>query len=218
MFNRVIIVILFLTMFTGCQIKIEPVLSSSLGMSAFENMKKVQRHDASIALYLDPKIKKLMVEREIRAGNFSFPVGSALSVKLIKALTYTFNTVYLIDKPIYTGPDKVDAIMSVTLQDVDVNLEVNTGFASVATKSYTRFAIRAEIKDTINKDTVWVGTTQAQTSGKHEEMAQMTYQEAGRGFAAGMDKAIDKVVGELIHQMGKSQNLVKYLKKWAQEQ
>ena len=100
MFNRAIIIILYLTIFTGCQIKIEPVLNSSLGMSAFENMKKVQRHDASIALYLDPKIKKLMIEREIRAGNFSFPVGNALSVKLIKALTYTFNTVYLIDKPI----------------------------------------------------------------------------------------------------------------------
>ena len=186
-------------------------------MSAFENMKKVQLHDASIAIYLDPEIKKLRVEREIKAGDFSFPVGGALSVKLIKALTYTFKTVYLIDKPAYTGPDKVDAIMSVSLQDIDVNLEVNSGFASVATKSYTRFAIRAEIKDTVSKDTVWVGTTQAQTSGKHEEMAQMTYQEAGRGFAAGMDKAIDKVVGELIYQMGKSQNLVKYLKKWEQE-
>ena len=130
MFNRAILLILFLTFFTGCQIKIEPVLSSSLGMSAFENMKKVQLHDASIALYLDPKIKKLKVERAIRAGDFSFPVGDALSVKLIKALTYTFKTVYLIDKPAYTGSDKVDAIMSVTLQDVDVNLEVNTAFSS----------------------------------------------------------------------------------------
>ena len=216
MFNRTILLILFLTFFTGCQIKVEPVLSSSLGMSAFENMKKVQLQDASIALYLDPKLKKLEVEREIRAGDFSFPVGGALSVKLIKALTYTFKTVYLIDKPAYSGSDKVDAIMSVTLQDVDVNLEVNTGFASVSTKSYTRFAIRAEIKDTVNNDTVWVGTTQAQTSGKHEEMAQMTYQEAGRGFAAGMDTAIDKVVGELINQMSKSQNLASSLKKWEQ--
>lgn len=217
MFYRTIPLILFLTFFTGCQIKVEPVLSSSLGISAFVNMKKVQLHDASVALYLDPEIRKLIIERKIRAGNFTFQVGEALSVKLIKALTYTFKAVYLIDKPAYTGPDKVDAIMSVSLQDIDVNLEVNSGFASVSTKSYTRFAIRAEMKDTVSKDTVWVGTTQSQTSGKHEEMAQMTYQEAGRGFAVGMDTAIDKVVGELIHQMGKSQNLVKYLKKWEQE-
>jgi hypothetical protein len=68
-----------------------------------------------------------------------------------------------------------------------------------------------------SKDTAWVGTTQAQTTGKHEEMAQMTYQEAGRGFAAGIDMAIDKVVGNLIHQMEKSQSLSSHLKTWEQK-
>ncbi|MFQ5483416.1 MAG: hypothetical protein ACE5ER_11745, partial [Nitrospinaceae bacterium] len=187
-----------------------------LGISAFENMKRVQLHDASVALFLDDKVRNLNVEREIRAGKYNFEVGKALSVKIIKALTYTFKTVQLIDKPTYRGPEKIDALMRVNLQDVDLNLEVKSGFVSVSSESYSRFAIRAEIKDLESNETVWVGTTQAQTSGKHEEMSQMTYQEAGRGFAAGIDNAIDKVVGDLIHQMRKSTNLSANLKKWEQ--
>ena len=203
---------------SGCQqIKVEPVLSSSLGITAFQNMEKIQLHDVSLALYLDDKIKNLIVEKEIRAGKFKFEVGNALSVKLIKALTYTFRTVHLVKKPSYVGPEKIDAMMLVTLQDVDMNLDVKIGFVSVATESYSRFAIRAEIKDMESKDTVWVGTTQAQTTGKHEEMAQMTYQEAGRGFAVGIDMAIDKVVGNLVRQMEKSQSLSSHLKIWEQK-
>ena len=203
---------------SGCQqIKVEPVLSSSLGITAFQNMEKIQLHDVSLALYLDDKIKNLIVEKEIRAGKFKFEVGNALSVKLIKALTYTFRTVHLVKKPSYAGPEKIDAMMLVTLQDVDMNLDVKIGFASVETESYSRFAIRAEIKDMESKDTVWVGTTQAQTTGKHEEMAKMTYQEAGRGFAVGIDMAIDKVVGNLVRQMEKSQSLSSHLKIWEQK-
>ena len=203
---------------SGCQqIKVEPVLSSSLGITAFQNMEKIQLHDVSLALYLDDKIRNLIVEKEIRAGKYKFEVGNALSVKLIKALTYTFRTVHLVKKPSYAGPEKIDAMMLVTLQDVDVNLDVKIGFASVETESYSRFAIRAEIKDMESKDTVWVGTTQAQTTGKHEEMARMTFQEAGRGFAVGIDMAIDKVVGNLVRQMEKSQSLSSHLKIWEQK-
>ena len=203
---------------SGCQqIKVEPVLSSSLGITAFQNMEKIQLHDVSLALYLDDKIKNLIVEKEIRAGKYKFEVGNALSVKLIKALTYTFRTVHLVKKPSYVGPEKIDAMMLVTLQDVDMNLDVKIGFASVETESYSRFAIRAEIKDMESKDTVWVGTTQAQTTGKHEEMMKMTYQEAGRGFAVGIDMAIDKVVGNLVRQMEKSQSLSSHLKIWEQK-
>ena len=168
-------------------------------------------------LYLDDKIKNLVIEKEIRAGKYKLEVGNALSVKLIKALTYTFKTVHLVKKPSYAGPEKIDAMMLVTLQDVDMNLDVKIGFVSVETESYSRFAIRAEIKDMESKDTVWVGTTQAQTTGKHEEMAKMTYQEAGRGFAVGIDMAIDKVVGNLVRQMEKSQSLSSHLKIWEQK-
>ena len=203
---------------SGCQqIKVEPVLSSSLGITAFQNMEKIQLHDVSLALYLDDKIKNLIVEKEIRAGKYKFEVGNALSVKLIKALTYTFKTVHLVKKPSYAGPEKIDAMMLVTLQDVDMNLDVKIGFVSVETESYSRLAIRAEIKDMESKDTVWVGTTQAQTTGKHEEMMKMTYQEAGRGFARGIDMAIDKVVGNLVRQMEKSQSLSSHLKIWEQK-
>ena len=110
--------------------------------------------------------------------------------------------------------NQIDGLMRVGFQDVDVNMGVKSGFSTVSTESYTRLSIRAEILDLNEKKTVWVGTTQANDPGAHEEMGQMTYQEAGRGFAASIDKAIDKAIGSLINQMGKSQNLNHYIDKW----
>lgn len=211
-----VLMALIILIFSGCQVKIEPVLSSSLGMSAFENMKKIQLRDASVALYLDDKIKNLKVERQIKQGTYTFPVGSSLSVKLIKVLTYTFKTVHLLDSPVYKGSEKIDAIMKVTLQDVDVNLGVEAGFSTVSSTAYSRFVVRAEIRDAETGNVVWVGTSQSQSEGTHSESNMMTYQEAGRGFAEGMDVAVDQVVGNLIHQMGKSSSLASNLDRWEQ--
>jgi len=194
----------------GCAVKVHPLLNSSLGIDAFENMKKIDPQDVSIALYIDPKLRNLKGSQKLKMGEYSFEIGSAFSVKLIKAISYKFKTIILIDKPNYTGNESLDGLMRVSLQDVDINIGVKSGFSTVSTESYTRLSVRAEIRD-INEDkTVWVGTTQAKETGAHEKMGQMTYQEAGRGFAASIDKAI----GSLINQMSKSQNLNLYINKW----
>lgn len=111
----------------------------------------------------------------------------------------------------------MDALMRVDLQDVDVNMGVKSGFSTVSTEGYTRLSIRAEIRDIKENKTVWVGTTQAKETGRHEEMGQMTYQEAGRGFATSIDKAIDIAIGSLINQMSKSRNLNLYIAKWEED-
>lgn len=198
----------------GCAVKVQPVLNSSLGIDAFENMKKIELQDVSIALYIDPKLRNLKVSQKLKMGEYSFEMGNAFSVKLIKAISYKFKTIILIDTPNYTGSDPIDALMRVGLQDVDVNMGVKSGFSTVSTESYIRLSIRAEIRDIKENKTIWVGTTQAKETGAHEEMGQMTYQEAGRGFAVSIDKAIDKAIGSLINQMSKSQNLNLYIDKW----
>jgi hypothetical protein len=197
--------------FAGWIKEMGSTLNYSLGMDAFTSMRKINVRDVSLALFIEPKVKDLKVEQQVRSGQFKFPIGSAISVKLVKALAYHFRNISLIDQPYYNGPEPVDALMRVTLQGADVTMGVKSGFATVSTESYTRLALRAEIEDFREKKTVWVGTTQTKETGSHEEMGQMSYQEAGRGFAAGIDIAIDKAIGDLMYQMAKSQNLASFL-------
>lgn len=201
----------------GCAVSVKPVLNSSLSMDAFEKMGKIDSRDVKLALYLEPKIKELKVEQEIKMGKYSFDIGKAFSAKLIKALAYNFRTIYFTEKPDYTGTDPIDAIMYVNLQDVDVNLSTKAGFSTVYAEAYVRLSIRAEIKDVEEKKTIWVGTTQAKETASHQEMGAMYYQEAGRGYAMGIDSAIDKAIGDLINDMSKSQNLRSYIDKWEQK-
>lgn len=198
----------------GCTVKISPPLSSSLGMSAFDAMRVIQPRDVAIALYIDPKIREIQGAQKIKSGEFSFPVGAAFSVKLVKALAYHFDTIVLIDQPAYSGDVPIHGLMRVTLQDVDLNMSVKSGFATVQSESYTRLVVRAELQDYAENRPVWVGTTQAQESSIHQEMSQLTYQEAGRGFASGIDVAIDKAVGDLVGQIQKSSNLKASLDRW----
>lgn len=200
--------------FTGCAVKVSPRLNSSLGMEAFNNMKIIELHDVSVALYIDPKLKNLVINQKVKMGEFSFDIGNAFSAKFIKALAYSFRKINIVETPNYTGTDSIDAIIRVSLQDVDINMEVKAGFSTVSTETYTRLSIRGEIYDIDEKKIVWVGTTQAKGTGKHEEMMQMSYQEAGRGIASAIDWAIDKAVGDLIAQMTKSSNLRNYVEKW----
>jgi len=200
---------------SGCSsVKVQPRLDSSLGMAAFEQMREIQQHDVALALYLDPKLKDLKVQQSIEMGEFSFDMGSAFSAKLIKALAYNFRRIVLIDQPAYTGNSPVDAVMRVSLQGIDVNMGVQPGFTSVSTNAYSRLSVRAQIADAREKRIVWVGTTRAKEEGQHEEMARMTYQEAGRGFADAMNRVIDKAVGELAGDMSRSPGLRAALARW----
>lgn len=208
------LLLFFAAIINSCTVAVQPSLNSSLGMDAFENMKTIDLHDVDVALYLDSKLKNLEVKQKLKMGEFTFGIGKSFSVKFIKALSYSFRTIHLADKRNFTGEEPIDAIVRVTLEDVDMNMGVKTGFSTVAAETYTRLSIRAEIYDLTEKRVVWVGTTQANESGKHEEMGQMSYQEAGRGIASSVDTTVDKAIGNLINQMTKSSNLRKYVSIW----
>lgn len=218
--KKITLILVALTFFslTGCsKIQVSPRLDSSLSYEAFSRMKCLKVKDASIALYLDPNLVNAKCTQSIKMGNFSFDLGKAIAVKFIKGMSYQFKTIYLVDKPAIPKHLNAQALMRVSLQDIDTKMDVHTGFSSVSAESYTRLAIRAEIKDLSEKRIVWVGTTQVSQSRNVNEMM-LTYSEAGRGFAAGFNDAVDKAVGDLLYQMNKSQNLKKYFIKWEDQQ
>jgi len=199
--------------FTGCAVKISPGLNSSLGMEVFNNMKTIELHDISVALYIDQELRDLVINRKIKAGEFSFDIGNAFSAKFIKALAYSFKKINIVESPDYTGTDPIDAIIRVSLQDVTLLPRLHEGFSTVSTETYTRLSIRGEIYDIDEKKIVWVGTTQANETVKHEEMMQMSYQEAGRSIASAIDWVIDRAVGDLFNQMNNSSELRNFIEK-----
>ena len=223
-----ILCLVFLSLVTvfgimGCTVNLnlKPVLSSSLSMDAFEKMGKIDLHDVKMALYIDPKLKELKVDQNIKVtyttGHFSLLIGKAFSVKLIKALSYYFRTIYFIESPDYAGTDTIDAIMYINMEDIDVNLGLKLGITQLSTETHTRFSIRAEIKDADEKKTVCVVTSQEEETINNQGQGPMYFQEAERQFAIALDNAIDKAIVNLINQMNKSQDLRSYIDKWEQK-
>ena len=203
------ILMLGAALLAACTVNVSPPLGTSLGMRAFESMKVIERHNISVGLYIDPKLRSYKVTATIRSGNYEFNLGEALSTKLIKALAYQFNRVKLAEN--LADAKTEDAIFIISLKDIDVQLKAVSGLAKVEAKSYVRLALRAELRDTKNNRIVWVGTTDAKEELVHEEMGEMHYQEAGRGFARAIDRAIDHAIGDILAQMSKSANFKKYV-------
>jgi len=203
------ILMLGAALLAACTVNVSPPLGTSLGMRAFESMKVIERHNISVGLYIDPKLRSYKVTATIRSGNYEFNLGEALSTKLIKALAYQFNRVKLAGN--LADAKTEDAIFIISLKDIDVQLKAVSGWTKVEAKSYVRLALRAELRDTKNNRIVWVGTTDAKEELVHEEMGEMQYQEAGRGFARAIDRAIDHAIGDILAQMAKSANFKKYV-------
>lgn len=200
---------------SACEtVPVQPVLGTSLGFEAYRAMGEISIRDASIGVYIEPELAELMVERKINLGEFSFPVGEAFSAKLIKGVAHNFRTVVLLDSPAAPADRQLDAIMRVGVQDIDFEAKAKGGWSAVTASTYIRTEIRAEIRDVAEDRIVWVGTTSAQQEGTHLEHYAMTYQEAGRGFAMSVDKAIDAAVGDLLRQVGRSSNLQSYFQRW----
>ena len=205
-----LLILCSLTAVTGCtKVQVKPELGTSLGYEAFSSMRVINMRDISLGLYLSPKILEATASQSIKMGQFDFAIGKALAVKLTKAMAYQFQEVHILDDA--ASRDSVQALMRVELQDIDSKMDVKTGWSTVSAESYARLAIRAELQDVATGKVSGVGTSQVnQSGGINEQM--MTYQEAGRGFAAGFDGAIDKAIGDILSQMNKSQNLRQYFK------
>lgn len=213
MFQKILcaaaLVTLLLT--TGCaKVQVKPELNSSLGYEAFACMGIIKNRDISLGLIIPPKLLEARATQKIHLGEFDFALGKALSVKLVKAMAYQFREVHILNDA--ANKEAAQTIMRVELQDIDSKMDVKSGFNTVSAESYTRLALRAELTDVASGKVMWVGTSQVNQTGGVTEAQFLTYQEAGRGFAAGFDAAIDKAVGDILSQMSRSQNLREYFK------
>lgn len=205
---------LLLLILTGCTSVQTPHLSTSLGLPAIENMGELYQRNASIAVYIEPKVRDLTLNGEYKYTKYHFQAGQAFTVKLLKALSYQFNRVVIL-KSLQTKPDPPpDAVMTVTLQDADMTFKITPGFATVTTSSFARLVIRAELRDT-HGTIIWVGTARSEGQGEGQSRM-LTEEEAARQIALGVESAIDNTVADLIKQMTQSPNMRRYLHEWEQ--
>jgi hypothetical protein len=177
-------------------------------------MGELYQRNASIAVYIEPKARDLILRGEYKYTKFEFRAGQAFTVKLLKALSYQFNRVVIL-KNLQSKPESpVDAVMTVALQDADMSFEIKPGFATVTTSSIVRLVVRAELQD--GQGTVaWVGTARSEGQGEGQSRM-LTEEEAARQIALGVESAIDTTVADLIKQMTQSPNMRRYLQEWEQ--
>ncbi len=197
----------------ACTVNVETPLSKSFGISTFENMGEIRRRNVFIGIYIEPKLRNLVLEQNLNNGNFRFPVGQAFSTKLVKAMSYNFDRIRILKKPDELGGQRPDAVMRVQLKDADLNLEVTPGFATIDASSYLRLAVRAQLTDTSGR-VVWVGAATSKGEHKGQTLGQMRYLEASHYYAIGVDIAIEKSVAELVRQVTQSENMQQYLTLW----
>lgn len=210
-----ILTILSLLLLVGCTSVQTPHLSTSLGLPAIENMGELYQRNASIAVYIEPKARDLILRGEYKYTKFEFRAGQAFTVKLLKALSYQFDRVVVLKNLQSKLESPVDAVMTVALQDADMSFEIKPGFAIITTSSFARLAIRAELRDG-QGTVVWVGTARSEGQGEGQARGQLTEEEAARQIALGVESAIDTTVADLIKQMTHSPNMRRYLQEWEQ--
>jgi hypothetical protein len=198
----------------GCTSLQTPHLSTSLGLPAIENMGELYQRNVAIAVYIEPKLRELMLKGEYKFTQFAFRAGQAFTVKLLKALSYQFNRVVIL-KSLGGKPEPPpDAVMTVALQDADMSFEIKPGFATITTSSVARLVVRAELRDG-QGTVVWVGAARSEGQGEGQSRM-LTEEELGRQIAIGVESAIDTTVADLVKQMTQSPNMRRHLEEWEQ--
>lgn len=215
-------------LFSCSKVYVAPSLSTSLSYNAYKNIEKIDIRDASIGLFFGKDLLNAKIHQNKKMGEFDFEIGKSFAVKFIKALSHQFKTILLIDKVSETNKYDLDAIMRVSLQNIEYFNGVKKEILQDSVDRYTRLSVRAELRDLKEQKIIWVGTSKVDHTGDIEKKMS-THQETGRRLAKGYDKsidinvcellkgydkAIDIAVGELLKQMQKSQKLNKYFVKW----
>lgn len=190
-----------------------PQLSTSLGLPAIENMGELYQRNASIAVYIEPSVRDLMLRGEHKSTKFEFRAGQALTTKLLKALSYQFNRVVIL-KSLQSKPDPpADAVMTVGLQDADMSFNIRPGWDTITTSSFVRLVVRSELRDR-EGTVIWVGTARSEGQGEAQARGILFEEQAARQIAIGVESAIDTTVADLIKQMIQSPNMRRNLQEW----
>lgn len=206
-----------LLMLVGCaSVTVQtPQLSTSLGLPAIENMGELYQRNASIAVYIEPKVRDLILRGEHKSTKFEFRAGQALAAKLFKALSYQFNRVVILKSLQSKSDPPPDAVMTVGLQDADISFNIKPGWDTITTSSFVRLAVRSELRDQ-EGTVIWVGTARSEGQGEVQARGILLEEEAARQIGVGVEAAIDNTVADLIRQMTQSPNMRRHLKEWEQ--
>jgi len=198
---------------TGCGSTQVAQLSTSLGLTAFENMGDLNQRDVHVALFVDQKLRDLNLTGEYKFTKFEFPAGEAFTVKLVKALSYNFRRITLLkarSTPLDPAPD---ATLEVEVQDAHLSFEINPKWATVDTQSFARLVVRAELKQRDGR-VVWVGVARAQGEGGGQSRGVLLETDAARQIALGVERAIDSTIADLVKQIVQSPGMQQALSEW----
>jgi hypothetical protein len=198
---------------TGCASTQVAQLSTSLGITAFENMGDLNQRDVHVAVFVDPKLRELNLTGEYKFTKFEFPAGEAFTVKLIKALSYNFRRITLTKSRSAAVAPPPDATLEVEVQDAHLSFEINPKWATVDTQSFARLVVRAELKEPEGR-VVWVGVARAQGEGGGQARGVLLETDAARQIALGVERAIDSTVADLVKQMVESPGMQQALNDW----
>ena len=133
-------------------------------------------------------------------------VGEALVARLMHALVLQFERVQLLDRPSLPADGTLDALMTVTLKDLDATVNLSPQWNTVATESSGWIEVEAILKDG-DGQILWVGTSRSEAEASQQSIGIA----GGQDASAAMNRAIEATVAKLVNQMSISSSLREYI-------
>lgn len=196
---------------SACQGQVNARLDNSIGLATYENLGLIEKKPLGVGLAVGEDIRNAVTEVETGGIKFTMAVGEALTSRLMYALVLQFERVQLLHEPVLPAGGGLDAIMVVTLKDLDATVKISPKWNTVATESSGWIEVEAVLKDRDNQ-IVWIGTSRAEAEASEESIMVAGAQDAG----AAMNQAIETTVAKLVAQMAASTSLREFIKQQRQ--
>ena len=190
------------SLLAGCEGQVNARLDNSIGLATYENIGLIERKPLGVGLVIDEELRSAKTEVVTHNIRYSMAVGEALTSRLMYALVLQFERVQLLSEPTLPDDRRLDALMLVSLKDLDASVSISPKWSTVATESSGWIEVEAVLKDR-NNQIVWVGTSRAEAEAQEQSIYVAGAQDAG----SAMNAAIEKTVAKLVAQMAESGSL-----------
>jgi hypothetical protein len=191
---------------TGCEGTVNARLDNSIGLATYQNLGLIERKPLGVGLVIPEEFRAATTEVLAHNIRYKMAVGEALAARLMYALVLQFERVQYLEEPILPASGDLDAIMVVTLKDLDATVNISPKWNTVATESSGWIELEAVLKDE-NNQIVWVGTSRSEAQATEESIMVAGAQDAG----SAMNQAIEATVAKLVSQMGISGSLREFI-------
>ena len=193
---------------SGCEGHIKARLDNSIGVATYQNLGLIEQKPIGVGLVMGDRIKNAMVEVKAGGVKFTMAVGEALTARMMYALVLQFERAQLLSQPSLPADGSLDALMFVTLKDLDASVDISPKWKTVATESSGWIEVEAVLKDKDNK-ILWIGTSRAEAEESQESIMYAGGQDAG----AAMNRAVEITVAKLVNQMAVSSSLREFVER-----